>query len=181
MDAVLRQSKAVCPFLKQASPATLRALSTTATRSCAATGEPIAASALAATAASSPCGCTLSKLQLLAHRCPVMGKAMAVQAGRAGTGRVGVAAGGIGMRGVAASLSAAFSTSAAAASATGAAAGTHGLRRTPGRAGSTQRASAAARPAKLHSTGSQEARAVEGLFNDKGRTSVQVSFAFRLC
>ncbi len=67
MDAVLRQSKAVCPFLKRASPDTLRALST-ATRPRA-----------------SPCGGTMSKLQLLARRCPVMGKALAVQSARAGT------------------------------------------------------------------------------------------------
>ncbi|KAH8176222.1 aminotransferase class I and II domain-containing protein [Sarocladium implicatum] len=66
MDAVLRQSKAVCPFLKTASPATLRALSTTA--------RPQA----------SPCGGTMSKLQLYAHRCPVMGKALAVQSSKGG-------------------------------------------------------------------------------------------------
>lgn len=66
MDAVLRQSKAVCPFLKKASPATLRALSTTA--------RPQA----------SPCGGTMSKLQLYAHRCPVMGKALAVQSSKHG-------------------------------------------------------------------------------------------------
>lgn len=66
MDAVLRQSKAVCPFLKTASPATLRALSTSA--------RPQA----------SPCGGTMSKLQLYAHRCPVMGKALAVQSSKHG-------------------------------------------------------------------------------------------------
>ncbi len=66
MDAVLRQSKAMCPFLKQASPATLRALST------------------ASRPKSSPCGGTMSKLQLLAQRCPVMGKALAVQSARVG-------------------------------------------------------------------------------------------------
>lgn len=60
MDSVLRQSKAMCPFMKSASPATLRALSTSAPRP-------------------SPGGGTMSKLQLYAHRCPVMGKAMAVQ------------------------------------------------------------------------------------------------------
>lgn len=67
MDSVLRQSKALCPFLKQASPATLRALSTTARPQ-----------------ASSPCGGTMSRLQLLGHRCPVMGKAMAVQSAKQG-------------------------------------------------------------------------------------------------
>jgi len=66
MDAVLRQSKAMCPFLKKASPATLRSLSTTARPQ----------------VASSPCGGTMSKLQLLGHRCPVMGKAMAVQSAK---------------------------------------------------------------------------------------------------
>ncbi|KAI6091131.1 tetrapyrrole biosynthesis, 5-aminolevulinic acid synthase [Hypoxylon rubiginosum] len=64
MDAVLRQSKAMCPFLKKASPATLRALSTT-TR-----------------AQASPCGGALSKLQLLGQRCPVMGKALAIQSAK---------------------------------------------------------------------------------------------------
>jgi 5-aminolevulinate synthase len=64
MDAVLRQSKAMCPFMKTATPATLRALST---------------STRALPAPASPCGGTMSKLQLLGQRCPVMGKAMAVQ------------------------------------------------------------------------------------------------------
>ncbi|KFA68764.1 hypothetical protein S40285_01192 [Stachybotrys chlorohalonatus IBT 40285] len=67
MDHVLRQSKAMCPFLKTASPATLRAMSTTA--------RPKA----------SPCGGTMSKLQLFAQRCPVMGKALAVQSARSRT------------------------------------------------------------------------------------------------
>ncbi|KYK60083.1 5-aminolevulinate synthase precursor [Drechmeria coniospora] len=66
MDSVLRQSKAMCPFLKAASPATLRAMSTSA--------RPKA----------SPCGGTMSKLQLLAHRCPIMGQALAVQSARNG-------------------------------------------------------------------------------------------------
>ncbi|KAJ2893799.1 5-aminolevulinate synthase mitochondrial precursor [Zalerion maritima] len=72
MDAVLRQSRAVCPFLKKASPSTLRALSTSSRPK------------------SSPCGGTMSKLQLLANRCPVMGKALAVQSGK--IGRVGLPA-----------------------------------------------------------------------------------------
>ncbi|VUC33553.1 unnamed protein product [Clonostachys rosea] len=67
MDAVLRQSKAMCPFLKSASPSTLRALSTSARPK-----------------ASSPCGSKMSNLQLLAHRCPIMGKAMAVQTAKYG-------------------------------------------------------------------------------------------------
>ncbi|KAL1862464.1 mitochondrial 5-aminolevulinate synthase [Diaporthe australafricana] len=70
MDAVLRQSKAMCPFMKKASPATLRALSTS-TRP-------------AAKAVSSPCGGTMSRLQGLAYRCPVMGKALAVQSAKVG-------------------------------------------------------------------------------------------------
>lgn len=70
MDAVLRQSKAMCPFMKKASPATLRALSTS-TRP-------------AAKATSSPCGGTMSRLQGLAYRCPVMGKALAVQSAKVG-------------------------------------------------------------------------------------------------
>jgi 5-aminolevulinate synthase len=51
MDSVLRQSKAMCPFMKKATAAGLRAM---------------------------------SKLQVLARRCPVMGKAMAVQSARIG-------------------------------------------------------------------------------------------------
>lgn len=65
MDAVLRQSKGVCPFLKKASPATLRALSTS-------TRPKAAVDAVAP----SPCGGTISKLQVLARRCPIMGQAM---------------------------------------------------------------------------------------------------------
>jgi 5-aminolevulinate synthase len=74
MDTVLRQSKAMCPFLKTASPATLRAMST------AATPRP------KAIAAASPCGGTMSKLQVFAQRCPVMGKALAIQSARHGGG-----------------------------------------------------------------------------------------------
>lgn len=66
MDAVLRQSKAMCPFLKKTTPATLRALSTST--------RPQA----------SPCGGTISKLQLLGQRCPVMGKALAIQSAHVG-------------------------------------------------------------------------------------------------
>ena len=72
MDSVLRQSKAVCPFLKKSSPATLRALST------------VVRPQAAATAASSPCGGTMSKLQLYANRCPIMGKAIAVRSAHYG-------------------------------------------------------------------------------------------------
>ena len=68
MDTVLRQSKAMCPFLKKSSPATLRALST----------------AVRPKQASSPCGGTMSKLQVLANRCPIMSKAIAVQSAQYG-------------------------------------------------------------------------------------------------
>ncbi|KAI1122701.1 pyridoxal phosphate-dependent transferase [Nemania abortiva] len=66
MDAILRQSKGMCPFLKKTTPATLRALSTST--------RPQA----------SQCGGTISKLQLLGQRCPVMGKALAIQSARVG-------------------------------------------------------------------------------------------------
>lgn len=74
MDSVLRQSKAMCPFLKTASPATLRAMSTSAR----------------CRPSASPCGGTMSKLQLFAHRCPVMGKALAVQSARNGIAVAGL-------------------------------------------------------------------------------------------
>ncbi|KAF2095023.1 5-aminolevulinate synthase-like protein [Rhizodiscina lignyota] len=66
MEALLRQSRAMCPFLKKTSPATLRSLSTSTAQS-ASTG-----------------GSTMSNLQVVARRCPVMGKALAVQSARAG-------------------------------------------------------------------------------------------------
>ncbi|KAK4106560.1 tetrapyrrole biosynthesis, 5-aminolevulinic acid synthase [Parathielavia hyrcaniae] len=66
MDSVLRQSKAMCPFMKNATAAGLRAMST------------------ATPTAVSPCGGAMSKLQVLARRCPVMGKAMAIQSARIG-------------------------------------------------------------------------------------------------
>ncbi|KAI0011795.1 tetrapyrrole biosynthesis, 5-aminolevulinic acid synthase [Xylariaceae sp. FL0662B] len=80
MDAVLRQSKAMCPFLKKASPATLRALSTST--------RPQA----------SQCGGTISKLQLLAQRCPVMGKALAIESARVGKSPMAGAAAVAGLR-----------------------------------------------------------------------------------
>lgn len=95
MDAVLRQSKAMCPFLKQASPATLRALSTS-TR-----GGPAAATAAVEQqqAVASPCGGTFSRLQLLGQRCPVMGKALAIQSSRIGkAGGMGASATVAGLR-----------------------------------------------------------------------------------
>jgi 5-aminolevulinate synthase len=75
MDAVLRQSKSMCPFLKKTSPATLRSLSTTTARSHA-----------------SPGGGTMSNLQTIARRCPIMGKALAVQTAKTGKMGLGSAA-----------------------------------------------------------------------------------------
>ncbi|KAH9213187.1 pyridoxal phosphate-dependent transferase [Leptodontidium sp. 2 PMI_412] len=75
MDSVLRQSKSMCPFLKKTSPATLRSLSTTATRH------------------ASPGGGSMSNLQTIARRCPIMGKALAVQTAKSSkVGLGGVAA-----------------------------------------------------------------------------------------
>lgn len=62
MEALLRQSKGVCPFLRKTAPATLRSLSTTNYQS--------------------PCGGTISKLQHFAKRCPVMNKGLAVQSAK---------------------------------------------------------------------------------------------------
>ncbi|KAL4800957.1 pyridoxal phosphate-dependent transferase [Aspergillus venezuelensis] len=64
MEAMLQQSRAMCPFLKRSSPTTLRTLAT-ATRP-----------------STSPGGGTMSNLQRLARRCPVMSKALAVQSAR---------------------------------------------------------------------------------------------------
>lgn len=65
MDALLRQSRSMCPFLNKTSPATLRSLSTSIRHV-------------------SSGGGTMSNLQFLARRCPVMGKAMAVQSAKTG-------------------------------------------------------------------------------------------------
>ena len=67
MEALLRQSKGVCPFLKKTSPATLRSLSTSTHQS--------------------PGGGTITNLQFIARRCPVMNKALAVQSARIGSRR----------------------------------------------------------------------------------------------
>ncbi|KAI9845446.1 MAG: mitochondrial 5-aminolevulinate synthase [Thelocarpon superellum] len=72
MEALLHQSRTLCPFLNKASPATLRSLSTTTARP------------------TSPCGSTMSNLQVVARRCPVMSKALAVQSVRVGRRSVGV-------------------------------------------------------------------------------------------
>lgn len=76
MDAALRQSKAMCPFMKKATAAGLRAMTTAA--------RPAVAASATTAVAPSPCGGTISKLQVLARRCPVMGKALAVQSARLG-------------------------------------------------------------------------------------------------
>ncbi|PGH23437.1 5-aminolevulinate synthase, mitochondrial [Polytolypa hystricis UAMH7299] len=69
MESLLQQSRALCPFLKRTSPATLRSLST-ATRP-----------------SSSPGGGTISNLQVIARRCPIMSKALAVQSSRLGSAK----------------------------------------------------------------------------------------------
>ncbi|KAK3094243.1 hypothetical protein LTR53_019539, partial [Teratosphaeriaceae sp. CCFEE 6253] len=55
----------MCPFLKKTSPATLRSLSSSVNVQHAAPG-----------------GGAMSNLQIIARRCPVMGKALSVQSGR---------------------------------------------------------------------------------------------------
>ena len=78
MEALLRQSRAMCPFLHKTSPATLRTLSMTA-----------------AAHHASPGGSTMSNLQVLARRCPVMGKALAVQSAKYGNATLAGAYGGV--------------------------------------------------------------------------------------
>lgn len=80
MESLLHQSRAMCPFLKRTAPSTLRSLAT-ATRP--STG-------------SSPGGGTMTNLQVLARRCPVMSKALAVQSSRmSGTKRFASCAAGV--------------------------------------------------------------------------------------
>jgi hypothetical protein len=67
MEALLHQSKGVCPFLKKTSAATLRSLSTSTRQS--------------------PGGGTITNLHFIARRCPVMNKALAVQSARLGSRR----------------------------------------------------------------------------------------------
>ncbi|KAJ5495437.1 hypothetical protein N7539_000553 [Penicillium diatomitis] len=62
MEAMLQQSRAMCPFLKRTAPTTLRTLSSAAHPSGG--------------------GGTMSNLQVVARRCPVMSKALAVQSAR---------------------------------------------------------------------------------------------------
>ncbi|GAM89148.1 hypothetical protein ANO11243_071830 [Dothideomycetidae sp. 11243] len=77
MEALLRQSRSMCPFLSKTSPATLRALSTSGSVQHA-----------------SPGGGMMSNLQIVARRCPVMGKALAVQSARTGNSILAGAYGG---------------------------------------------------------------------------------------
>ena len=78
MEALLKQGRSACPFLKRTSTAALRTLSTT--------NRPV-----------SPGGGAMSNLQVLARRCPVMGKAMVAQSARSTHARIGAASiGGLG-------------------------------------------------------------------------------------
>ncbi|KAI5278617.1 mitochondrial 5-aminolevulinate synthase, partial [Ascosphaera aggregata] len=61
MESIVSQSRNLCPFLHRTSPATLRTLST-ATRP-----------------APGPGGGTVSNLQIIAAKCPVMSKVLAAQ------------------------------------------------------------------------------------------------------
>lgn len=70
MESLLHQSRAMCPFLNRTAPSALRSLATATTT----TG--------ATRPSSSPGGGTMSNLQVLARRCPVMSKALAVQGAR---------------------------------------------------------------------------------------------------
>ncbi|KAF2866545.1 5-aminolevulinate synthase-like protein [Massariosphaeria phaeospora] len=78
METLLRQSRSMCPFLSNTSPATLRSLSTTAARHDV-----------------SPGAGSMSNLQVLARRCPIMGKALAVQSARSGASVLEGAFGGV--------------------------------------------------------------------------------------
>ncbi|KAK6522328.1 mitochondrial 5-aminolevulinate synthase [Arthrobotrys megalospora] len=86
METLLRQSRAVCPFLKKTSPSALRALSTSSSTVHRAPG--IA-------------GGKMSNLQILARRCPIMGKALAVQSARNGMNSVSSRIGGVSPGGMA--------------------------------------------------------------------------------
>ena len=77
METLLRQSRAMCPFLNKTSPATLRSLSTSTNVQHAAPG-----------------GGAMSNLQIIARRCPVMGKALSVQSARHGNNALAGAFGG---------------------------------------------------------------------------------------
>lgn len=78
MEALLRQSRSMCPFLSKTSPATLRSLSTTT-----------------AAASHAPGAGSMSNLQVLGRRCPIMGKALAIQSARNGNTALAGAFGGV--------------------------------------------------------------------------------------
>ncbi|KAM0704844.1 hypothetical protein Q7P35_007630 [Cladosporium inversicolor] len=77
MEALLRQSRAMCPFLNKTSPATLRSMSTSTS-----------------VQHTAPGGGAMSNLQIIARRCPVMGKALTVQSSRLGNNVLAGAFGG---------------------------------------------------------------------------------------
>lgn len=77
MEALLRQSRAMCPFLNKTSPATLRSMSTSTS-----------------VQHTAPGGGAMSNLQIIARRCPVMGKALSVQSSRLGNNVLSGAFGG---------------------------------------------------------------------------------------
>ena len=79
MEALLRQSRSMCPFLHKTSPATLRSLST---------------SSSVQQAHAAPGGGAMSNLQVVARRCPIMSKALAVQSSRSGNSMLSGAFGG---------------------------------------------------------------------------------------
>ncbi|KAI9805147.1 MAG: 5-aminolevulinate synthase, mitochondrial [Sarcosagium campestre] len=68
MECVLQQSRSMCPFLMKTSPATLRALATSASPHSASSSGPT------------------SHLNVVARRCPIMGKALAVQSAKSANG-----------------------------------------------------------------------------------------------
>ncbi|KAK3713908.1 5-aminolevulinate synthase, mitochondrial [Vermiconidia calcicola] len=112
MEALLRQSRAMCPFLNKTSTATLRSLSTST-----------------AVHHTAPGGGAMSNLQITARRCPVMGKALALSSARVG------------------SAQSARISNAAIAGAFGGPRAYHSASKSP--------------KAKLHTTASKEAQAVE--------------------
>lgn len=81
MEALLRQSRSMCPFLHKTSPATLRSLSTSS-------------SIHQSSTPAAPGGGAMSNLQVVARRCPIMSKALAVQSARSGNAALAGAFGG---------------------------------------------------------------------------------------
>ncbi|KAF7189305.1 5-aminolevulinate synthase, mitochondrial [Pseudocercospora fuligena] len=77
MEALLRQSRAMCPFLNKTSPATLRTLSTSTS-----------------VQQTAPGGGAMTNLQTIARRCPIMGKALSVRSAQVGNAALSGAFGG---------------------------------------------------------------------------------------